>query len=63
MNIFLLGLFPKAVEYKSFNRVSNPYECDIGGMYFTYDILDKYNVYFSTTHNRHLVLLILWHIM
>lgn len=24
-------LFPKAVEYKSFNRVSNPYECDIGG--------------------------------
>ncbi|XP_022129102.2 DNA polymerase delta subunit 2 [Pieris rapae] len=25
-------LFPKAVEYKSFNRVSNPYECDIGGL-------------------------------
>ncbi|OWR52976.1 DNA polymerase delta small subunit [Danaus plexippus plexippus] len=24
-------LFPKAIEYKSFNRVSNPYECDIGG--------------------------------
>ncbi|XP_023946152.2 DNA polymerase delta subunit 2 [Bicyclus anynana] len=24
-------LFPKATEYKSFNRVSNPYECDIGG--------------------------------
>ncbi|XP_068618471.1 DNA polymerase delta subunit 2 isoform X2 [Battus philenor] len=24
-------LFPKAVEFKSFNRVSNPYECDIGG--------------------------------
>ncbi|XP_041987534.1 DNA polymerase delta subunit 2 [Aricia agestis] len=24
-------LFPKAVEYKSFNRVSNPYECNIGG--------------------------------
>ncbi|KAG7296172.1 hypothetical protein JYU34_021273 [Plutella xylostella] len=24
-------LFPKAVEYKSFNRVSNPYECDVGG--------------------------------
>ncbi|KAH9637149.1 hypothetical protein HF086_016171 [Spodoptera exigua] len=24
-------LFPKAVEYKSFNRVTNPYECDIGG--------------------------------
>ncbi|CAG5025594.1 unnamed protein product [Parnassius apollo] len=24
-------LFPKAVEYKSFNRVSNPYECEIGG--------------------------------
>ncbi|RVE54187.1 hypothetical protein evm_001014 [Chilo suppressalis] len=25
-------LFPKANEYKSFNRVSNPYECDIGGV-------------------------------
>ncbi|XP_053606441.1 DNA polymerase delta subunit 2 [Plodia interpunctella] len=25
-------LFPKAIEYKSFNRVSNPYECDIGGL-------------------------------
>ncbi|GBP15405.1 DNA polymerase delta small subunit [Eumeta japonica] len=24
-------LFPKATEYKSFNRVSNPYECDVGG--------------------------------
>ncbi|XP_045541740.1 DNA polymerase delta subunit 2-like isoform X3 [Papilio machaon] len=24
-------LFPKSVEYKSFNRVSNPYECEIGG--------------------------------
>nr|XP_034831492.1 DNA polymerase delta subunit 2 [Maniola hyperantus] len=24
-------LFPKTIEYKSFNRVSNPYECDIGG--------------------------------
>ncbi|KAL4703295.1 hypothetical protein ACJJTC_015427 [Scirpophaga incertulas] len=24
-------LFPKATEYKLFNRVSNPYECDIGG--------------------------------
>lgn len=24
-------LFQKAVEYKSFNRVTNPYECDIGG--------------------------------
>ncbi|KOB76546.1 DNA polymerase delta small subunit [Operophtera brumata] len=24
-------LFPKATEYKTFNRVSNPYECDIGG--------------------------------
>ncbi|XP_038206364.1 DNA polymerase delta subunit 2 [Zerene cesonia] len=24
-------LFPKATEYKSFNRVSNPYECEIGG--------------------------------
>ncbi|XP_063828121.1 DNA polymerase delta subunit 2 [Ostrinia nubilalis] len=24
-------LFPKAIEYKSFNRVSNPYECEIGG--------------------------------
>lgn len=29
---FVLGLFPKAIEYKSFNRVSNPYECDIGGI-------------------------------
>lgn len=28
---YISGLFPKAVEYKSFNRVSNPYECDIGG--------------------------------
>ncbi|VVC90889.1 unnamed protein product [Leptidea sinapis] len=25
-------LFPKAVEYNTFNRVSNPYECDIGGL-------------------------------
>lgn len=34
-NFFLVpGLFPKAVEYKSFNRVSNPYECDIAGNYF-----------------------------
>lgn len=24
-------LFPKATEYKSFNRVSNPYECSIAG--------------------------------
>ncbi|XP_059053766.1 DNA polymerase delta subunit 2 [Achroia grisella] len=24
-------LFPKAVEYKSFHRVPNPYECDIAG--------------------------------
>ncbi|XP_063382533.1 DNA polymerase delta subunit 2 [Cydia fagiglandana] len=24
-------LFPKAMEYKSFNRVSNPYECDVAG--------------------------------
>ncbi|XP_026762534.2 DNA polymerase delta subunit 2 [Galleria mellonella] len=24
-------LFPKAIEYKSFHRVSNPYECDIAG--------------------------------
>lgn len=24
-------LFPKAMEYKSFSRVTNPYECDIGG--------------------------------
>lgn len=33
---FLSGLFPKAVEYKSFNRVSNPYECDIGGTYIKF---------------------------
>lgn len=25
-------LFPKATEYKSFRRVSNPYECEIGGL-------------------------------
>lgn len=30
------GLFPKAIEYKSFNRVSNPYECDIGGTMFSH---------------------------
>ncbi|PZC84273.1 hypothetical protein B5X24_HaOG205468 [Helicoverpa armigera] len=24
-------LFPKAIEYKSFNRVTNPYECEIAG--------------------------------
>ncbi|KAJ0178358.1 hypothetical protein K1T71_006181 [Dendrolimus kikuchii] len=24
-------LFPKAIRYKSFNRVSNPYECDVAG--------------------------------
>lgn len=29
--LFVPGLFPKATEYKTFNRVSNPYECDIGG--------------------------------
>ncbi|KAG6442231.1 DNA polymerase delta subunit 2 [Manduca sexta] len=29
---FHFCLFPKAIEYKSFNRVSNPYECDIGGL-------------------------------
>ncbi|XP_072947430.1 DNA polymerase delta subunit 2 [Epargyreus clarus] len=25
-------LFPKAIEFKSFNRVSNPYECNIAGL-------------------------------
>ncbi|CAG9793807.1 unnamed protein product [Diatraea saccharalis] len=25
-------LFPKANEFKSFNRVSNPYECEVGGV-------------------------------
>lgn len=34
--LFFTGLFPKATEYKSFNRVSNPYECDVAGMLLSF---------------------------
>lgn len=52
MNILLSGLFPKAVEYKSFNRVSNPYECDIGGTYIKMTLNIDIE-YLNTVYQKH----------